>query len=82
MDQLTQTRHPETVVPGKKRRDCRLVGGLPRTNVHRTNLTATEKRPIELPLLRKEPRYRQLREHDGVDRPGPLASMAVVTVTD
>ena len=46
MDQFPQTRHPETVVPGKKRLGRRLVGGLPRTNVHRTNVTAMEKRAI------------------------------------
>jgi hypothetical protein len=57
MDQFPQTRHPETVVPGKKRLGRRLVGGLSRTNVHRTNLTAMEKRALALPF-RQESRYR------------------------
>jgi hypothetical protein len=35
-----QTHHPETVVPGKRRSGCCLVGRLPRTNVHRTKVTA------------------------------------------
>ncbi len=57
MDQLPQTRHPETVVPGKGRSGCCLAGRLPRTNVHRTNVNRQEKRAIAL-LLRQESRYR------------------------
>ena len=57
MGQFPQARHPETVVPGKKRLGRRLVDGLPRTNVHRTNVTAREKSAIALPF-RQEARYR------------------------
>ena len=53
MDQFSQARYPETIVPGKKRLDRRLVGGLPRTNDHRAQLTAVEKCAIAL-LLRQE----------------------------
>ena len=56
IDQFSQTGHPETVVPGKKRPGRRLVGGRPQTNVHRTNVTATEKRTM-IPLVREEPPY-------------------------
>ena len=55
--QFPQVRHPETVVPRKKRLGRRLVGGLPRTNVHHTNVTTKEKRTIAL-LFRQESRYR------------------------
>jgi hypothetical protein len=55
LDQFPQTRHPQTAVPGKKRLGRRLVGGLPRTNVHLTNVTAMEKRAIAL-LTRQESR--------------------------
>jgi hypothetical protein len=57
MDHFPQSRHPEAVVPSKKLPGRRLVGGHPRTNVHRTNVTAMEKRAIAL-LFRRESRYR------------------------
>jgi len=42
MDQFLQAGPPQTVVPGKERPGRNLVGGLPRTNLHRINVTATE----------------------------------------
>jgi len=49
MNQFPQMGHRETVVPGKKRLGRRLVGGLPRTHLHRINLTATDKDATALP---------------------------------
>src|SRR6266568_705586 len=36
----------DTVVPGKKRLGCSLVGGLPRTDLHRINVTPMKKGAI------------------------------------
>jgi hypothetical protein len=49
MNQLSQPGPPETVVPGKKRLGCSLVGGLPRSDLHCINVTAREKGTIVLP---------------------------------
>jgi hypothetical protein len=57
-DEFSQAGHPQTVVPGKKLLGRRLVGGHPRTNVHRTNVTSMEERAIVL-LPREESRYRR-----------------------
>ena len=43
MDQFPQTGHPETAMPGEERLHRSLVGGLPRTDLHRINVTAMEK---------------------------------------
>jgi hypothetical protein len=43
VDQFSQAGHPETAMPGKKRLGRRLVGGLPRANLHRITVTAREK---------------------------------------
>jgi len=40
MDQFPQARRPETVVPGQERLGRSLVGGLPRTHLHRATLSA------------------------------------------
>jgi hypothetical protein len=52
MDQFPQPGHPETVVPGKKRLGRSLVGGLPRTDLHRINVTAVEEGAIAPRCLR------------------------------
>ncbi len=44
MDQFSQPGYPETVVPGQEHLGRSLVGGLPRTDLHRINVTAMEKR--------------------------------------
>jgi hypothetical protein len=49
MNQFPQPGPPQTVVPGKKRLGSSLVGGLPRSDLHRLNITATEKGTIVLP---------------------------------
>jgi hypothetical protein len=49
MSQFPQPGPPQTVVPGKKRLSSSLVGGLPRSDLHRINVTATEKGTIVLP---------------------------------
>ena len=40
--QFSQASHPETVVAGKKLLSRSLVGGFPRTDLHRINVTAME----------------------------------------
>ena len=79
MDHLPQPGHPQTAVLGKKRLGRRLVGGLPWTNVHRTNVTAMDKRAIAL-LFRQESRYRLRRlaklSHSG--RRGRVSAQAAV----
>jgi len=42
MDQFPQAGPPQTVVPGEERPGRSPVGGLPRTDLHRINLTARE----------------------------------------
>jgi len=42
-NQFSQPGRPETVVPGKKRLGSSLVGGLPRSDLHRLNITAKRK---------------------------------------
>ena len=42
MNQFPQPGPPQTVVPGEKRLGRSLVGGLPRTDLHRINVTARE----------------------------------------
>jgi hypothetical protein len=49
MNQFPQPGPPQTVVPGKKRLGRSLVGGLPRTDLHRVNVTARKKDAIALP---------------------------------
>ncbi len=44
--QLSQAGHPETVVAGKELLGRSLVGGLPRTDLHRPNVTAMEQGTI------------------------------------
>jgi hypothetical protein len=39
-DQFSQAGYPETIMPDKKLLGRSLVGGLPRTDLHRINLTA------------------------------------------
>ena len=48
MHQFPQPGYPKTAVPGKKRPGCRLVGGLPRTDLHGTNVTARGKGVVGL----------------------------------
>jgi hypothetical protein len=48
MDQFSQPGYPKTAVPGKKLPGCRLVGGLPRTDLHGTNVTARGKGVVGL----------------------------------
>ena len=43
MNQFPQPGYPKTAVPGKKLPGCRLIGGLPRTDLHGTNVTARGK---------------------------------------
>jgi hypothetical protein len=43
MHQFSQAGRPETVVPGKERLGNGLVGGLPRPDLHRINITARRK---------------------------------------
>ena len=40
--QFSQPGHPETVAAGKKLLGRSLVGGFPRTDLHRINVTARE----------------------------------------
>jgi hypothetical protein len=40
MDQFLQPGHTQTVVPGQERPGRSLVSGLPRTDLHRINVTA------------------------------------------
>ena len=42
MDQFSQPGYPQTMVPAQERLDRNLVGGLPRTDLHRINVTAME----------------------------------------
>jgi hypothetical protein len=48
-NQFSQPGRPETVVPGKKRLGSSLVGGLPRSDLHRINIAASEEGMIVLP---------------------------------
>jgi hypothetical protein len=48
MNQFSQPGHPETAVPDKKRLGSGLVGGLPRSDLHRINITVSEKGTIVL----------------------------------
>ena len=57
MDHLPQPGHPQTAVLGKKRLGRRLVGGLPRTNVHRSNVAVMEKRANSPAAPTGESRY-------------------------
>ncbi len=61
MDHLPQPDHPKTAMPGKKRLGRRLVGGLPRTNVHHTNVAAIEKHANSPAAPTHESRYRARR---------------------
>ena len=49
MNQLSQAGRPETVVPGKERLGSSPVGGLPLSDLHRTNITGREKGTMVLP---------------------------------
>ena len=49
MNQFPQPGPPQTVVPGKKRLGSSPVGGLPRPDLHRINITTREKGTIVLP---------------------------------
>ncbi len=74
MDHLPQPGHPQTAVLGKKRLGRRLVGGLPRTNVHHANVAAMEKRANSPAAPADESRYRARRlaklPHSGYERIG------------
>jgi len=43
IDQFSQPGHPHTVVPGEERPGRRLADGLPRTDLHRINVTLARK---------------------------------------
>ena len=53
MDQFPQTGRPDAVVPGEERLGRSLVGGLPRTDLHRINTIAMTRLPrsIRVPAI-------------------------------
>jgi hypothetical protein len=59
MDQFPQAGRPETVVPGEERLGRSLVGGLPRTYLHRITLIAmTDRYRVVLRALSRPSRMR------------------------
>jgi hypothetical protein len=56
MNQFSQPGPPETAVPGEKCAGSGLVGGLPRSDLHRINITVSEKGTIvelAMPVIRQ-----------------------------
>ena len=65
LSQPPQPGHPQTVVPGQERPGRSLAGRLPRTDLHRLNATASEKRRDTALLTREVSSYklRRLAKH-------------------
>jgi len=63
MDQFSQAGRPQAVVPGQERLGRRLVGGLPRTDPHRINVTTMEQGAIAPPTRESHERARRLAKH-------------------
>jgi hypothetical protein len=62
-DQFSQAGRPQAVVPGEERLGRRLVSGLPRTDLHRINVTAAQQAAIAPPARESREKIQRLAKH-------------------